>query len=185
MKKLIIIFLILGLMEVISWWVYRSFFPKDTASDIQKVSENNRNQSSGELNQETAGEALQQEKGGVPIDDTPLVTYSKDWDVASFPPPSTEIVNGVTERTIHVGVRQWEWDPKVITAKEGELVRLIMHNADVRHSFVIPELEVNVDIPEDGAVVEFQAKRKGSFSFLCGVYCGEGHAEMSGTVVIE
>lgn len=110
---------------------------------------------------------------------------TKASESENFPEPSIEVVNGVTERTIHIGVRQWQWDPKVIRAKEGERVRLIIHNADVRHTLVIPALQIDIDIPPDGAVAEFVATKKGTFDFLCGTYCGVGHAEMQGTLVIE
>lgn len=103
----------------------------------------------------------------------------------SFPPPSTEVVNGVTERTIHMGVRQYVWEPATITAKKGELVRLIIHNADVKHGLVIPDLGVNQDVPPDGAVVEFVASKMGTFEFFCSVWCGEGHMEMRGKIVVE
>lgn len=102
-----------------------------------------------------------------------------------FPGPTTEVVNGRIERTIHMGVRQYVWDPTTINAQKGELVRLIIHNADVLHGLVIPELGVNQDIPSDGAVVEFIASRVGSFEFFCSIWCGEGHMEMRGRLVIE
>ncbi len=107
-------------------------------------------------------------------------------DEGSFPPPRTEVVNGRTERTIHMGVRKYVWEPATITAKKGELVRLIIHNADVQHGLVIPDLGVmNRDIPEDGAVIEFMASKRGAFEFFCSYYCGEGHIEMRGKIIIE
>lgn len=103
-----------------------------------------------------------------------------------FPPPTIEIVNGRPERTIHMGVRQYAWDPSVITVKQGELVRLIVHNADVQHGLVIPELNVlNIDIPPEGAVIEFEASKAGTFVFFCSYYCGEGHSEMRGKIIVE
>lgn len=117
-----------------------------------------------------------------------LVSVDEETDNSaseSFPAPTVEIKDGVAERTIHMGVRQWAWDPEVIHAKEGELVRLIIHNADVSHTLVIPELGIDANLPEDGAVVTFTATHRGTFDFLCGTYCGVGHAEMHGTLVIE
>lgn len=103
----------------------------------------------------------------------------------AFPEPSVTEVNGRLERTIHVGVRQYAWDPSVIMANEGEFVRLIVHNADVKHGLVIPDLGVQSDIPPEGAVIEFLAKKKGRFEFFCSVWCGEGHMEMRGQLIIE
>ncbi len=102
-----------------------------------------------------------------------------------YPKITTEVVNGRTERTIHMGVRKWVWEPSTLRVKQGELVRLIIHNADVNHPLYIPELGIETEVPPEGAVVEFEAKKKGSFFFLCGRYCGEGHAEMQGTLIIE
>lgn len=102
-----------------------------------------------------------------------------------FPEPTMVIVNGQIERTIHMGVRQYVWDPAIITVKQGELVRLIIHNADVKHGLVIPALGVNQDILPDGAVIEFVASKRGAFEFFCSVWCGEGHMEMQGSIVIE
>ena len=189
MKKIFIILLILGLMEGVSWWVYRAFFSQDTPVDTQKITEQNLSQRVSESNQNrkivTSSQKENSEEGGTIFEDIPPVTFSGDWDVASFPPPSTEVVNGVTERTIHIGVRQWAWDPNTITAKRGEVGRLIVHNADVKHGLVIPDLGVNQDIPEEGAVIAFTANEAGTFEFICSVYCGEGHMEMSGKIIIE
>lgn len=84
-----------------------------------------------------------------------------------------------------MGVRQYAWEPAAITAKKGELVRLVIHNADVKHGLVIPDLGVNQDIPPDGAVVEFVASKVGTFEFFCSVWCGEGHMEMQGKIIVQ
>ena len=104
---------------------------------------------------------------------------------SDYPKITTEVINGRTERTIHMGVRKWVWEPSTLRAKQGELVRLVIHNADVDHPLYIPELGIEAEVPPEGAVVEFEAKKKGSFFFLCGRYCGEGHAEMQGTLIID
>lgn len=115
-------------------------------------------------------------------EEAPLASVS---DEGEYPKITTEEVNGRTERTIHMGVRQWVWEPSTLYAQEGELVRLVIHNADVNHPLYIPELGIEAEVPPEGAVVEFEASKKGSFFFLCGTYCGEGHAEMQGTLIIE
>ncbi|MEK7550004.1 MAG: cupredoxin domain-containing protein [Patescibacteria group bacterium] len=112
--------------------------------------------------------------------EVPVQAEEKD-----YPWITTEVKNDRIERTIHMGVRQWVWEPSILYAKEGELVRFVIHNADVRHPLVIPDLGIEADVPPEGAVVEFVATRKGVFDFLCGTYCGVGHAEMQGRIVIE
>lgn len=113
-----------------------------------------------------------------------------DWSndssqaVSPFPPPVIEKVGDLAQRTIHMGVRQWEWVPVEITANYGEKVILIMHNADVTHSISIPDLDVKQDIPDDGAVVQFMATKRGTFTFLCDTPCGKGHNWMKGEITI-
>lgn len=105
--------------------------------------------------------------------------------LGNFPAPTVQAVNGRSERTIHIGVRQYVWEPSTLNAKQGELVRLIVHNADIKHGIAIPELGVNQDIISEGAVIEFMASKVGTFDFFCSVWCGEGHMEMRGQIVIE
>lgn len=184
MKKIVIILVfVLAFMEGVSWWVNKSLSSKDAGSNEANPSERIQTPTLSSSVAKKVEEKPQANQNNVNEGKT-VSLASPISDSESFPPPSTEVVNGVTERTIHIGVRQWEWDPKVIRAREGELVRLVAHNADVEHSFVISELGVNALIPEEGAVVEFMAKQKGSFTFSCGIP-GAGHTKMKGTLVIE
>lgn len=108
--------------------------------------------------------------------------------VEGLPPVTVEEKGGRIERTIHMGVRQWTWEPATLSVKQGELVRLVIHNADtVHHPLFIPDLGIEADVPPEGAVVEFTAEKKGRFPFLCGQYCGEGHAQMQigYTLIVE
>ncbi|EKE19333.1 MAG: cytochrome c oxidase subunit II, partial [uncultured bacterium] len=81
--------------------------------------------------------------------------------------------------------RQWAWDPAEIKVNYGEKVILIMHNADVPHSIMIPALSVNAAIPEEGAVVTFIANKRGTFDFFCAVPCGSGHSKMQGKITVS
>lgn len=196
MKKIIVIFVvILALMEGVSWWVYKSLSSKNTdesprSSEETQVSTTPPNSSVSQRpieKPENSPSSSDQTSvvPEVPSTDLPPRGMGSSSSEGSFPPPSTEVVNGRTERTIHVGVRQYVWEPATITAKKGELVRLIIHNADVKHGLVIPDLGVNQDVPPDGAVVEFVASKIGTFEFFCSVWCGEGHMEMRGKIVIQ
>ena len=184
MKKIVIVIVFLFvLMEGISWWAYKLSSVKNTDGTSAETQEQelppNTQSNRGEENGiPQGGSAEKENSSSAPLDTKVNIS-------GNFPPPSIEIKNGITERTIHMGVRQWEWDPKTIQAKQGELVRLVIHNADTRHAIVIPELKVEADIPEDGAIVEFKATRKGKFNFLCATYCGLGHDAMQGALIVE
>jgi cytochrome c oxidase subunit 2 len=194
MKKIIGIFVvILALMEGVSWWVYKSLSSKNTDESSQSSEEtqmsttpSNSSVSQRPIEKTENSPSSSNQTSIVPgAPSVALPPKGTVSDFTSFPPPSTEVVNGRTERTIHMGVRQYVWEPATITAKKGELVRLIIHNADVLHGLVIPDLGVNQDVPPDGAVVEFMASKTGTFEFFCSIWCGEGHMEMRGSIVIQ
>jgi cytochrome c oxidase subunit 2 len=179
---IIISLLMLVVMEGAAWAIFKSSqegppVPKMTA---QEVGVESKPQEEPRQAEPRAGETPAPQPSS-----SALPTGMGGDSGGSFPPPTTEVVKGRTERTIHMGVRRWEWDPAAITVKQGELVRLIIHNADVLHGLVIPDLGVNQDVPPDGAVVEFIANKIGTFEFFCSVWCGEGHMEMRGMIVIQ
>ncbi|EKE25177.1 MAG: hypothetical protein ACD_5C00262G0003 [uncultured bacterium] len=168
MKKIIIILVILFIgMEGIGWFVYK----------------NAKKEESKPLQTQTAIQATESEKVNVQKEAS-NDGINSDFDTASFPPPSVEVVDGTTQRTIHMGVRQWQWDPAEIKVNYGEKIILIMHNADVPHSIMIPGLNVKEDIPEEGAVVIFTADKRGTFDFFCSTPCGKEHSQMKGKITI-
>lgn len=176
---IIIALIVLAAMESVSWTILKS---------SEETSETSETGNQGTLRQDTPQDWSRPEVLKPEISSSVSIELSGagDADSDSFPPPTTEVKNGRTERTIHMGVRQYAWDPSVIMVKRGELVRLIMHNADVQHGLVIPELGVlNIDIPPEGAVIEFVPEKTGTFVFFCSYYCGEGHSEMRGKIVVE
>lgn len=185
MKKtlyIIIPLLVLALMEGVAWMAFKS--QKEESPSAPKVEQKT------QVETKSQEEPKQEESK---VEPTPVPNFSSSTPPGgmgdgggSFPPPTTEVVNGRTERTIHMGVRQYVWEPATITAKKGELVRLIIHNADVKHGLVIPDLGImEGDIPSEGAVIEFSASKTGTFEFFCSVYCGEGHMEMRGKIIIQ
>lgn len=185
--------IILALMEFVSWRAYKSTKEPQATPETQRQEVALTLQESisreeirrGKPEREADQSSFTDTEKDIPSETPPKSMGSSSADSESFPPPSTEVVNGRTERTIHMGVRQYEWDPSTIRAKKGELVRLVIHNADVKHGLVIPDLGVDQDIPPDGAVVEFMASKVGTFEFFCSVWCGEGHMEMRGKIIIE
>jgi heme/copper-type cytochrome/quinol oxidase subunit 2 len=176
MKKIIIIFaIILAGISLLVWRNYNNSKKNTEISLKSSLQENSSPQTT------TTNEKNNSDQKNISNDQ---IVPDNSGILAGFPEPSVERVGNIDERTIHMGVRQWEWVPIQLTAREGEKVRLVMHNADVPHSISIPELGVNADIPEDGAVVEFMATKKGTFEFFCNTPCGKDHAKMRGKITI-
>ncbi|HIQ50419.1 MAG TPA: hypothetical protein EYH54_00435 [Nautiliaceae bacterium] len=87
---------------------------------------------------------------------------------------------------IRLEAYQWGWEPSEIRVPYGAKVRLIITTRDVLHGIYIPDLGIKADIkPGEETVLEFEANKKGTFKFVCSVYCGIGHRDMVGTLIIE
>ena len=93
---------------------------------------------------------------------------------------NAKIIDNDDLREIVVDAKQFEFNPNVIKIKEGERIRIKINSLDVEHAISIPEL--GIDIHDEG---EFVAEKKGNFSFSCHVYCGSGHENMKGVLVVE
>ena len=86
---------------------------------------------------------------------------------------------------IKIEARRFEFTPRTITVRKGVPVKLLVTSTDVAHGFAIKELNVKEEI-EAGATraIEFTPERTGRFRFYCTVYCGDGHEEMEGELVV-
>lgn len=164
----------LGSMEGIGWYTYKQSQKEESERAPVVAEQSNEPRVVREDIRQSELEKVAKEK-----EDTVI------QEMSSYPKIMVEVVNGRTERTIHMGVRKWVWEPSTLRVKQGEWVRLVIHNADVNHPLYIPELGIEAEVPPEGAVIEFEANKKGSFFFLCGTYCGVGHAEMQGTLIVE
>jgi cytochrome c oxidase subunit II len=94
--------------------------------------------------------------------------------------PSAEV------KAFDITASRFKFEPDVIEVQEGDLVRLTIHSADTTHGLGIKELQVKSKIPKGGApvTVEFQASKAGTFAFACTEYCGSGHRDMKGRLVV-
>jgi cytochrome c oxidase subunit II len=96
-------------------------------------------------------------------------------------PQSSGMVKEIT-----MTATSFEFDPPSITVKQGESVRLKIQSLDVTHGFAIPEFNVNSHLKAgEETVVEFTPDKKGTYTFYCSVFCGHGHQDMKGTLVVE
>ena len=70
--------------------------------------------------------------------------------------------------------------------RQGETVVLELTSDDRKHGFKVPELGIRADI-EPGKVtrVTLTAARTGAFPFACDIFCGDGHEEMAGQLVVQ
>jgi cytochrome c oxidase subunit 2 len=82
--------------------------------------------------------------------------------------------------------KNWEFNPAVITVKQGDTVKLHVKSLDVEHGITIPEFNVNVKLqPNKEETFQFVADKIGTFPFRCSVFCGDGHREMDGQLIVQ
>ncbi len=80
------------------------------------------------------------------------------------------------------------WHPRKITVPLGQEVRILIRNVEtVSHGFALPEFNVAVNEIKAGevAVVKFTPEKKGTFPFMCTVWCSPRHMAMTGELVVE
>lgn len=89
-------------------------------------------------------------------------------------------------KTFEITASRFEFQPDRIEVDEGDRVKLTLRSADTTHGIAIPELKVKVKIPKGGATVtaEFVARKPGTFVIKCSEYCGPGHKQMLGSLVV-
>jgi cytochrome c oxidase subunit 2 len=89
-------------------------------------------------------------------------------------------------REIAVVARKFSFEPSRIEVTEGERVRLVVTSADIPHGIEIKKFKVDKTIPRGGkpVAIEFTASVAGEYPIICSEYCGQGHDEMKGSLVV-
>jgi cytochrome c oxidase subunit 2 len=89
-------------------------------------------------------------------------------------------------RTIEVVAKRFTFEPARIEVTEGERVRLVVKSADGVHGVEIKKFKVNKKIPRGGdpVTIDFVASAPGEYPILCSEYCGDGHEDMKGMLVV-
>ena len=89
------------------------------------------------------------------------------------------------EREIHITAKNFAFTPDEITLKKGEPVVLVLSSQDRKHGFSLRGFGIRADVnPGGSARLRFTPNKTGKFTFSCDIFCGEGHEDMTGTVVV-
>jgi cytochrome c oxidase subunit II len=110
------------------------------------------------------------------------MSNQQDPAAASAPP----FDSAQDERTIEVVAKRFEFEPSRIEVKEGERIKLVVTSADGVHGVEIKKFKVSKKIPRGGEAVtiEFVASASGEYPILCSEYCGDGHEDMKGMLIV-
>lgn len=89
-------------------------------------------------------------------------------------------------RVIDVIARRYAFEPPEIQVAVGEAVRLMVRSADGLHGIEIKQFRVKKEL-ERGAkpvAIDLKPDTAGRFPILCSEFCGEGHEDMTGALVV-
>ena len=90
------------------------------------------------------------------------------------------------EIVIKITAKKFEYSPSSIKIKKGVPVILELTSLDRLHGFNCPKLRVRANI-EPGKVsrVRILAQKAGVYEFHCDIFCGDGHEDMYGKIIVE
>jgi cytochrome c oxidase subunit II len=87
----------------------------------------------------------------------------------------------------HVSMQAMKFDylPFQITVKKGKPVVLELSTLDRLHGFDAPSLGLHTQIPPGPpTILRFTPAKAGVYPLHCDVFCGDGHEEMAGRIIV-
>jgi cytochrome c oxidase subunit 2 len=89
------------------------------------------------------------------------------------------------EQVIKVVAKRFDYTPSIIKLKKGVPVVLELTTKDVIMGFSAPDFAARADIVPGKVVrVRIVPDKTGTFTFVCDIFCGTGHEQMDGTIVV-
>ncbi len=89
-------------------------------------------------------------------------------------------------QVIRMTARRFVYTPSELEVKAGIPVVLEITSMDFMHGFHIPDLKLRSDLPPGQVTrVRFTPAKPGVLPFLCDNFCGDGHEEMNGRIVVR
>jgi cytochrome c oxidase subunit 2 len=90
------------------------------------------------------------------------------------------------EDVIQVTAQRYSYSPSEIVLHKGQPAVLEITSRDFMHGFKVPALNIRVDLPPDTVTrVRVTPKKAGTYDFLCDNFCGSGHEQMEGRIVVK
>lgn len=79
------------------------------------------------------------------------------------------------------------FSPSIITVNKGDRMVLNIQNTDTKeHGFSLATFNIVETLPVGRmTTIRFTADQVGEFNFFCSVFCGSGHGDMRGKIIIN
>lgn len=94
-------------------------------------------------------------------------------------------VGAAGPRVVRISAKKFAFTPAEVRLRKGEPVVLELVSEDRVHGFNVQAFGIRKDIvPKEVTRVALTPDKAGTFPFRCDVFCGDGHEEMTGTLVV-
>jgi len=112
-----------------------------------------------------------------------VLAVSAGLGVLAYPTQSAPRTDDV--KVISITAKKFDFTPSEITVKKGVPVALELTSSDRVHGFSLPDFKLTARI-EPGKVtrVLFTPDKTGEFTFSCNIFCGSGHEDMAGRLIV-
>lgn len=88
-------------------------------------------------------------------------------------------------RDLEVLAQRFKYTPDVLHVRAGETVTLLVTSLDFVHGMNFPDHGVRADlVPGQVVRITLGPKPAGRYAFVCDNFCGEGHEEMHGQIIV-
>ncbi|MFC4304091.1 cupredoxin domain-containing protein [Cohnella boryungensis] len=89
---------------------------------------------------------------------------------------------GGAAKAVTIDATNFKFEPGEIKVKQGEEVSITLKNSQGNHALKVEGYDKEV---KGNATVTFVADKTGEFKFICSIFCGKGHEEMIGKLIVE
>lgn len=123
--------------------------------------------------------------GGPATDDAAFAAQA-EAQMAAYGQPDGSVKIPAGE-TVYILAQQFSFNPAVIHLERGAEYTLAFHATDVMHgvSLIMGGSLASVLMPGTTVVVPLRATESGDVQMLCTEYCGLGHNQMVGRIVVD
>ena len=88
-------------------------------------------------------------------------------------------------RRIVLTAARFEFTPAEISIQRGVPLTLVLRSLDFAHGFSLPDFGLRRDfVPSKDTELTFTPDKAGRFQFACDNFCGEGHDDMDGWLIV-
>lgn len=90
------------------------------------------------------------------------------------------------ERIVKVTAQRFSYTPAEISLRKGVPTVLELSSLDIVMGFSAPDFGVRADIlPGRISRVRLKPEKTGRFVFHCDIFCGNGHEDMAGVILVN